>query len=137
MTVFLVGCSTMALADAKKANREPASDSAWLFCKNTKRLDPHSEFVPLMNVFEHRNGAAKRQTDLVLIYGGHLLTGQFDNTEKEEGTVELNSREKDESFNGTVTIDYAHNNLWLKGKVTLAGSEGKDYQGQLSCERMN
>ncbi|MGZ3789326.1 MAG: hypothetical protein ACXVLQ_12435 [Bacteriovorax sp.] len=114
-----------------------ASDSSWLLCKNKKHADPHDELVPVLSIFEHRNGADGRKTEVYLIYGAHLLTGSLINTDA--GKLYLKSPSvKDDTFDGTIKIDYSKNLVSLKGDyISSFDSTHTHYEFKLPCESMN
>jgi hypothetical protein len=93
-----------------------AHDSLWKMCEGTAVIFNRSEPI-LVNLFEHRNGAASRQTDLVLIYGGNLLSGSFDSTENEFGKIMLTQDKS--TFVGKASVDYQKNTLELSGVLKL------------------
>ena len=114
-----------------------AADSTWLVCKNIKHGNPQNELVPVISVFEHRNGTNGRKTEITLIYGIHLLTGYLKNTD--EGKIYLKSPiKKDDTFKGTIKINYAENLLSLKGDyITYPDSAHQHYEFDITCESIN
>jgi hypothetical protein len=114
-----------------------ASDSSWLLCKNSKHQNPHDELVPVVSIYEHRNGTEGRKTEVYLIYGMHLLTGSLLNTDS--GKIILKSPlYKDDIFKGKIKIDYVKNHASLKGDyITFPDSTHRHYAFELSCESMN
>jgi hypothetical protein len=118
-----------------------AADSTWLLCQ-TEGGNPHDELVPVISSYEHRNGPDLRKTELFLIYGGHLLTGSFDNTEADAGDITLQSVipsetcEK-ENFIGKIKINYSENTMWLKGLYSQPGDTPKAYEFNLNCVQKN
>ncbi|MDO9180784.1 MAG: hypothetical protein Q7U04_00180 [Bacteriovorax sp.] len=116
-----------------------ASDSTWLLCKNSIHPDPHDDFVPVVNIYEHRNGATSRKTEIYLVSGIHLMTDSLLNTN--EGKVKLAypcRTKKEDSFTGIIKIDYIKNILQLKGDYIVA-TDGSHhtYDLALTCEGMN
>jgi len=84
-----------------------ASDSTWTVC-NSKSF--------LVSAFEHRAGADSRQTDVVLIYGGHLAKGVLG---EDSNKVTLNSTTM--NFEGEMTLNYRTNKMTLKGVLDIQG----------------
>lgn len=93
-----------------------AKDSTWNLCVGDVTI--FEEKVKLVvNVYEHRNGADGRQTELTMIYGGHVLLGSFDNTDVDQAVVTLKNEHS--FYQGLVAVDYAKNTLTLRGKISL------------------
>jgi hypothetical protein len=84
-----------------------SGDSSWLVC-NSSRL--------ALNVFEHRTQGTSRNTDYVLIYGGHVLTGTVVD-DAEDASLKNDSS----TFAGTIKVDFAKSSVLLKGTLTLVG----------------
>ena|SRR6185369_12976782 len=100
-----------------------AKDSAWLLCDDGKHV---------VNVYEHRNQTGDgRVTDLTFIFGSYLLKGRLVNTDS--GPVSL--RENSSRFRGTVTVNYAKDNLKLVGDLNLTQGVEK-LESELKCKRI-
>lgn len=114
-----------------------AADSTWLICKNIKHGHPHDELVPVISIFEHRNGTFGRKTEIYLVYGAHLLTGSLKN--KDEGKIFLKSPlAKDDTFSGKIKIDYFGDKLLLKGDyITFPDSSHRSYDLEITCEEID
>ena len=114
-----------------------ASDSTWLICKNIIHSNPHNDLVPVISIFEHRNGGQDRKTEIYFIYGGHLLTGSLANINS--GKINLKSpSHKDDIFKGTININYAENRLYLDGDyITFPDSTHNHHNIELTCESMS
>jgi hypothetical protein len=101
-------------------NTAMAKDSTWKLCVGDVTM--YEEQVKLVvNVYEHRNNADGRQTDLTMIYGGHVLQGVFDNSESDQATVTLKN-DLGSLYRGLVNIDYENDVLTLRGRISLNGS---------------
>lgn len=114
-----------------------AADSTWLICKNIIHGNPHNELVPVLSIFEHRNGTSGRKTEITLIYGSHLLTANLKNAD--EGKIHLKSPlRKDDSFKGSIKINYTENSVQLRGDyITYPDSTHKYYDFDITCEAIN
>ncbi len=111
--LFLILCSGF-------LNTAFAKDSTWNLCVGDVTI--FEEKVKLVvNVYEHRNGAEGRQTELTMIYGGHVLLGAFDNTEADQALVNLKNEYS--FYQGLAAVDYSKNTLTLRGKISLNESE--------------
>lgn len=109
-----------------------AKDSTWKLCVGDVVL--YEETVKLVvNVFEHRNGADGRATDLTMIYGGNVLKGGFNSTESDSGVVIL--KENQSFFRGTAAVDYSLDTLALKGRLSLFGSV-TPIEATIKCETL-
>lgn len=84
-----------------------AGDSTWLVC-NSKSL--------LVSAFEHRTGADTRQTDVVLLYGGHLAKGVL-----REGSNKVTFNSTTMNFAGEMAINFVNNKMALKGVLDIQG----------------
>ena len=114
-----------------------AADSTWLICKNAIHGNPQNELVPVISLFEHRNGTSGRETEITLIYGIHLLTGSLKNTDQGKITLKSPSK-KDDSFKGIIKINYADNSLLLKGNyITYPNSTQQYYEFNIACEAID
>ena len=109
-----------------------ARDSTWKMCiGSTQLFDVPAKLA--VNVFEHRNSTGDgRVTELTLIYGGHVLQGNFDSTEDDSGKILL--KQDDSTFTGFTEVDYEHDLLILTGKLDL-GIE-TDVIAVLKCETL-
>lgn len=113
-----------------------AKDSIWKLCKGSfttsNELNEANTYPILVNLFEHRNSNGDgRETDLTLIYGGNVLSGTFDSTEKDSGKIILKKSNTD--FTGNISIDYVTESMNLKGKLNLLNFKTL-LQTELKCE---
>lgn len=123
-----------------KTTRKPASDSSWLLCGGKKNLeDLESKSAPVVNIYEHRDGADRRKIEIYWIFGGHLLAGSFDNSEANEGKISLVSvlPKTHETYNGKMKIDFSGKTLSLKGGWGIDGASQGTLDYDLACEAMN
>ncbi len=109
-----------------------AHDSTWKLCQGQSTLFGDQETI-LVNLYEHRNSADGRATDLTLIFGGNLLNGSFDSTENDSGKVILEQDKYKSKFSGMATVNYSSNTLALKGTLNLSGST-TSVDSLLSCK---
>lgn len=110
-----------------------AKDSTWQLCQGETVLFAEKTKL-VVNVYEHRNGAGGRETDLTFIYGGHTLTGSFDSTDSDVGIVELKN-EKLSTFEGVVQVDYQDSSVDLAGILTL-GEAATKMHADLKCKTL-
>jgi hypothetical protein len=91
-------------------NAEPLpihhGDSAWLVCNSA---------LLALNVFEHRTQGPSRNTDYLLIYGGHVVTG----TVVDDAEVVALKNAAGATFAGTIKVDFAKGSVVAKGTLTL------------------
>ena len=105
-----------------------AKDSRWKICKGDVVLFEENSKL-LMNVYEHRSGAG-RATELTLIYGGHTLTGTFDNSESDSGLINLKNTQS--TFSGWITADTQSEVIELSGHLNVNAST--PVEAKLNCE---
>jgi hypothetical protein len=87
-----------------------ARDSEWLLADDGNLT---------ITTYEHRAGAATRETDVTLIIGAYFLKGTLHDVN--EGPIKLVSNIKSPyTFNGTISIDYRTGQITLKGKLDFA-----------------
>lgn len=95
-----------------------AGDSTWTVCTS-------KSFV--VSAYEHRASADTRQTDITLIYGGHVAKGVLTETSKkivlDSGTMKLD---------GEITINTKKNRMTMDGPLTI-GSQRFDIEEVLKC----
>lgn len=140
---LIVGLGFLAQAETKvetKGNkRNIASDSSWNLCQ----LSTPSDFTPVISVYEYRNGVhsngeTRRTTDVVYIFGGHVMTGSMESPDTGvAGTLKLKSAKGKDSFVGKFTMDYQNRTAVLKGKVTMAPSSTTTENLQFNCQTLN
>lgn len=105
-----------------------AKDSRWKICKGDVVLfEENSKLI--MNVYEHRSSTG-RSTELTLIYGGHTLTGTFDNSESDSGLINLKNAQS--TFNGWMTADSQSDVIELSGHLNVNAST--PVEAKLNCE---
>ena len=109
-----------------------ARDSTWKMCiGSTQLFDEPANLA--VNVFEHRNSTGDgRVTELTMIYGGHVLQGEFDSTEDDSGKILL--KQNDSTFTGITKVDYERDLLILIGKLNLGIKT--DVTAVLKCENL-
>ncbi|MGZ3712442.1 MAG: hypothetical protein ACXWQO_18090 [Bdellovibrionota bacterium] len=116
--------AVMAILTGSVAN---AADSARLACDNGHIL---------LHVFEHRNGADSRATDIVVVYGGYVFAGEI-----EEGLASvlapLGAPRNGNQFSGVFTIDYSKNKVKVaNGELNLEG-ERLPVDAKFNCKELN
>lgn len=117
--------AVMAIFSASAAH---AADSSRLACDNGSVL---------LHVFEHRNGAEDRATDITVIYGGYIFAGSI-----QEGTPSAlepigQYARAGNQFSGSITIDYAKSKVKVaNGALTLEG-ERIPVAGKFNCKELN
>lgn len=92
-----------------------AKDSTWQICQGKATLFQEQETI-LVNLFEHRSSSG-RVTDMTLIFGGHVLSGSFDSTDADTGSILM--KNESSSFKGEVNINYSTNTLLIGGSLNL------------------
>lgn len=125
-------CAALCLV-AIEAN---ASDSSWLLCKSDQYK--HDEFAPVINLYEHRSGTGDdRVMDILLIYGGQVMTGSLKNAY--DGKINLKtSSAKGDSFKGSISVNFADSRLTLKGVYhSEVDAMETPYTLKLPCEDRN
>jgi hypothetical protein len=110
----------------------PGADSAWLLCQGSTSLFGKKSSL-VVNSFEHRSGADKRQNDFVLIFGGYALRGSAGDSAG--GGVTLKDGEL-AKLSGNISVDYQKPVLRVKGTL-ITGSAKTNVDAELSCTEMN
>lgn len=97
-----------------------ASDSTWLLCKGSTELFGQQQSL-VVNVFEHRSGAEDRETEFVLIYGGHTFTGGLlDSKGNAEVVLTATAAQTNyATYKGTAEVDFDSRTLRLDGELDL------------------
>lgn len=108
-----------------------ARDSLWNLCIGDAVLFMEDHKL-VVNVYEHRNGLG-RATELTMIFGGHTLTGTFDNTEGDTGSVILKNARS--TFKGRVAVDYLENTITLNGVLDVSAKT--DVKVKLNCQTLS
>lgn len=106
-----------------------ARDSLWNLCQGDVELFQEKTKL-VVNVYEHRKDLG-RETNLALLFGGHILTGSFDSTESDRSKVILKNTQS-AIFKGFAKIDYAAHTLTLDGFLDLV--ESTEVHAKLKCK---
>jgi hypothetical protein len=101
------------------SNVSLAKDSYWLLCDDGGMA---------LNIYEHRSGMEDRKTDLTLIFGSHVFTG--------EQKKDLVLQGKTGSFKGNVVLTNKDKNVAVNGKMFF-GKESYPVNALLTCRVFN
>ena len=103
-----------------------AADSTWLLCNNGALA---------VNSVERRAGIDDRSTNIKLMLGVHLFSGELKNTDS--GPVLLKGKSSQDVFTGTMNFNYTNNILTLKGTLKIDGQPFAIPAQRLSCKQMH
>ena len=96
-----------------------AKESYWLLCDDGGMV---------LNSYEHRSGEEDVKTDLTLIFGSHVFTG--------EQKKDLVLQGKTGSFKGNVVLTNKDKNVAVNGKLFF-GKESYPVNAMLTCRVFN
>ena len=112
MKVFLVFFTLLV------SNVSLAKESYWLLCDDGEMV---------LNVYEYRSGDEDLKTDLTLIFGRHVFTG--------EQKKDIVLQGKTGSFKGNVVLTNKDKNVAVNGKMFF-GKESYPVNAMLNCKAM-
>lgn len=121
---------------AQKIERKIAGNSLWQLCKPSKRLKPNdSGFWPVVSTYQHNDGhdssgQPKVTTNLYIIFGGYLLTGEFDALMSSGTIVAKSATGTSHFFEGTVSFNVSGNLVRMTGNF----NDGSGAQNPMSFD---